>query len=580
MRYSGTACLLIVAATLFVYWQAGSHDFIVYDDPLYVTGNVKVKSGLNPDSVYWAFTTDHASNWHPLTWLSHMLDVRIFGPDPMWHHRMNVFFHLANTCLLYLLLSRMTASRWQSLFVAGLFALHPLHIESVAWVSERKDLLSTFFLFLTLLSYHGYVKRRTASRYILTLCAFAFGLLSKPMLVTLPFVLLLLDFWPLGRLDFRRTGLQAESNDVAGNRKAVFIRLILEKVPFFILSFASSLITVHAQRQAIAHSKAVPLVFRCVNALLAYVYYLGKMFWPINLAVIYPLPSTWTILQGAEAFLLLTAITALCIGMAYRHPPLLVGWLWYLGTLVPVIGLVQVGRQFIADRYTYIPLIGIFMMFAWGVPGLVRDLVRDKRAERIVLSSLGGFILLACSVVTWHQLGYWKDSVTLFQRATDVFPDNYIARNILGNALSDKDRIDEAIFHFSQVLKVWPDDEEALTGVGTVLAKQGKGEEALRYFNEVLRLNPKSPGVHFQVGLLLAERGKIDECIYHFNNVLQIVPEDVEAHHNLGVALVKKGKLEEAISHFTEALRLQPDLAQAAISLKAAYKLKYGSDGR
>jgi tetratricopeptide (TPR) repeat protein len=493
-----------------------------------------------------------------------MLDVQIFGMEPGWHHLMNVFLHLANTVLLFLLLARMSASRWQSLFVAALFALHPLHVESVAWISERKDLLSTLFFLLTLIGYSRYAKRQSRAGYLLTLCAFALGLMSKPMLVTLPFVLLLLDFWPLGRTGFSRSDLPA------------FKGLVVEKMPFFALSLASCVITVYAQSEAVATLKGVPFAFRCVNALMAYVYYLGKMIWPFQLAVIYPLPETWTIAQGVGAFLFLAAVTILSVLTASRHPYLLVGWLWYLGTLVPVIGLVQVGRQFIADRYTYIPLIGIFIMIAWGVP----NLVRGRRFGRIALSSAAGLALLCSSAGSWIQLGYWKDSITLFRHATDIFPGNYIARNILGNALSDAGRVEEAVSQFSRVLQVWPDDVEALTGIGIVLAKQGKNEEAARYFHEVLRIHPESPDGHFHIGLLLAERGEIEEGIRHFTRTLKVRPDDVEAHHNLGVALVKQGRLEEAIFQFKEALRIDPDLAQTATSLAAAYRLKKNAEGR
>ena len=562
MRYKTIACLLLVVVTFCVYWQVSGHGFIVFDDPAYVTGNAKIKGGLNVDSVVWAFTSDYACNWHPLTWLSHMADVQLFGLDPKWHHLMNVFVHLGNTVLLLILLGQMTGSYWQSFFVAALFALHPLHVESVAWVSERKDVLSAMFFLLTLLFYSRYVKHRNRLNYLMTLCAFALGLMSKPMLVTLPFVLLLMDYWPLGRAGFSRIDSRT------------WMRLIWEKIPFFALSVASSVVTIYAQSKAVANLKGVPFAFRCINALLGYVYYIGKTMWPYNLAVIYPLPATWTIAQGVGAFLLLAGITVLSISTAYRHPYLLVGWFWYLGTLVPVIGLMQVGRQFIADRYTYIPLIGVFIMIAWGVP----NLVRNRRYKGIALSSAAGLVLLACSVGSWIQLGYWKDSITLFRHATEAFPDNYIARNILGNAYSDAGRIDDAISQFSRVLEVWPEDVEALTGIGIVLAKQGKSEEAARYFTEVLRIYPESADAHFQIGLLLAERGKIDEGIYHFTRVLQVNPEDVEAHHNLGVALIKQGKLDEAISHFREALRIQPDLTQAAVSLKAAYRLKKDSN--
>ncbi|MEK6777076.1 MAG: tetratricopeptide repeat protein [bacterium] len=563
MNHKTWICLFLMIVTFAVYRQVSHHEFVSYDDRLYVTENPQVKAGLTRESILWAFTAMHAGNWHPLTWLSHMLDVEMFGLNSRWHHLINLLFHVAGTGLLFFLLSRMTGAVWPSLFVAALFALHPLHVESVAWAAERKDVLSAFFWMLTLISYHEYVKHPGRVRYLVTLCAFVLGLMSKPMLVTLPFVLFLLDYWPLGRLRPRR-----EPGPQAAGPNSLCWRLILEKIPFLALSFASGIITLYAQQEvrAVASLKNVPLIFRAVNVLWAYVVYLGRMIWPLHLAVIYPLPATLTVLQGLTAVLLLGAISFLVIRTARRHPYFLVGWLWSLVTLVPVIGLVQVGLQAVADRYTYIPLIGLFIMIAWGA-----WLIAGRgRSYSVAVTVLAFFILSAFGARTWIQLSYWQNSITLFSHAIDAVPDNYVAHQNLGTNLVEIGRLDEAVYHYSQVLRVWADDPDALIGMGNALARQGKLHEAVHYSARAVQVKPDSADAHFNLGFVFMEQGKVDQAIEHYSEGLRLDPGHADIQLEVGVALGRQGKLDESIKHFSEALRIKPDFPEGHYSLGAA----------
>jgi Flp pilus assembly protein TadD len=494
-----------------------------------------------------------------------MLDVQLFGLNPGPHHLVNVLFHAVNTVLLFLLLLRMTGAHWQSVFVAALFALHPLHVESVAWVAERKDVLSAFFWMVTLLLYAWYVERPGRWRYLLTLGAFGLGLMAKPMLVTLPFVLLLLDYWPLGRLQFGQAGPMMQQ----GPRPAVvkpLPRLLWEKVPFIALSAASSIVTLYAQTKAVASIRAVPITFRAVNALWAYVLYLVKMVWPLNLAVIYPLPPTLTIAQGLFAGAFVGGVSIAVIRSAKRHPYFLVGWLWYIVMLIPVIGLVQVGSQSMADRYTYLPLIGIFIMLAWGM----RIVAGNDRVRRAAVSAAAIALILACMVCTWFQLGYWKSSITLFSHAMESVADNYIAHDGLGFALAKSGKLDEAIYHYSEALRIWPENDSALIGMGNVMAKQGRWEEAVNFATKALQVKPGSAEAHFLLGFVLMNQGKNDEALYHYFAGLRSAPENEEIHHIVGVILGAQGKLDESIKHFNEALRIKPDYAEAHYGLGVA----------
>jgi Tfp pilus assembly protein PilF len=488
--------LALALATLAVFWQVRNYDFVGYDDPDYVSNNQYVKTGLTRNSITWAFTTSHASNWHPMTWLSHMLDCRLFGTEPGWHHLTNLLLHLANTLLLFGLLNRMTGALWRSAFVAAAFALHPLHVESVAWIAERKDVLSTFFWMLTMAAYLRYVNRPGVSRYLLTLVTFALGLMAKPMLVTLPFVLLLLDYWPLGRFQKgqptkdtrrpRRKTLRTPS------QWHVFYHLIREKIPFFALAALSSVVTFIVQQKfaAVATTRQFPLTGRIANAFISYLAYIRKMIWPSRLAMFYPYPHRTNLMgQAIVSALLLIFISIVIIWMARRRRYLLTGWLWYLGTLVPVIGLVQVGDQALADRYSYIPLTGLFIIIAWGLP----DLLAKWRFRKIALAVSAIAVLSALSIRTYIQQGYWRNTTTLCEHALKVTQGNYVAHYCLAADFLHRgqiDQIEQAVNHYHQTLQIKPNYFKALGGLAEAFARQGRTDQAVKYYNEALRLEP------------------------------------------------------------------------------------------
>lgn len=565
--------VLLVFVMIAVFWQSTGHDFINYDDPAYVTDNIHVRTGLTYPNFLWAFTAFHASNWHPITWLSHMLDSEIYGLNPKGHHMTNILFHIANTLLLLYLLYSTTRNYWQSLFVAALFAFHPLHVESVAWIAERKDLLSTFFGFVTLILYSRYARSPRPLIYLVTLLAFAVGLMAKPMLVTLPFVMLLWDFWPLRRLQIKKQrtedGLYAPNQNGPSSTPS---RLVLEKIPFFALMLASCTTTYLAQRKggAVADAQLVPLLFRIINALLSYVRYISNMFWPHNLAPMHPLPLTLTIEQGIIAGLILFGISYLVYRLAHLHPSIPTGWLWYLGTLVPVIGFVQVGRQSMADRYTYLPLIGLFIMISWGVPVLFKNF----RHRRVALSAGACMLLFALMILTRTQLDYWKNTATLFDHATKAGVNNQEAYRLLGDALVQQGRLPEAERSFLEALRIQPDYEDVHANLGGIYMKQGRIREALFHYQEVVRMAPRNDQANYNLGLALGMSGNLEESIRYFNAAVDLNPNFAEAHCNLGIALVRSGRLDEGIYHFNKALQVKPDFAEARRSLEAAMKLK------
>jgi len=537
--------VLLVIVIFAVFWQSTDHEFLTYDDNLYVTDNLHVKTGLTSRNMLWAFTTIEASNWHPVTWWSHMLDCQIHGLNPKGHHLTNVLLHIANTLLLLYLLFSATRKYWHSIFVATLFAVHPLHVESVAWIAERKDMLSTFFMFGTLILYTRYTQNSRLLLYVLTLLLDVLGLMSKPMLVTLPFVMLLWDFWPLGRLRF---GTLEKGNMIYsvlnGASISTPMRLILEKVPFFFFSLLSSVVTYYAQAQggSVAGIHAVPLTFRAVNALVSYTKYIANMFWPHDLAVIYPLPPTLTLVQAGISGLILIGITLVVCRRVRKSPFLLMGWLWYLGTLVPVIGFVQVGRQAMADRYTYTPLIGLFIMLSWGFPALTHK----WPYRRSVITAVALLALAGSTICTWKQLSLWKNDVTLFGNAVQVFEDNYIAYMNLGAALF----------------------------------QTGDTEAAIKQYQKALPLKSESDRLNYNLGLAFGVQGNLNESITYLTKAVTINPKFADAHYNLGVALAKQGRLDEAIRHFIEALQVDPGLVEARKALEAAMRLKSGQSSR
>lgn len=544
-------CLGLLITTIVVYWQVRNFDFICYDDKAYVTENSNVLAGLSLESIKWAFTATHAANWHPLTWLSHMLDVELYGIDPGAHHLTNLIFHVLNTLLVFLVFNRMTGAVWKSAFVGVLFALHPLHVESVVLIAQRKDVLSTFFWMLTLLCYGWYVKKPAIGRYVWLLISFVLGLSAKPMLVTLPFVLLLLDYWPYDR--FRRKS--SSDNTVLYHPHSVKF-LLLEKLPLFLVTLAASVVTFLVQQKgaAVGSLGEFPLEIRLSNAFISYSKYIVKMFWPGHLAVHYPHPGTLSLWPAGMAFLLIVCVSTLVIKFAPRLPFLATGWLWYLGTLVPVIGLVQVGSQAMADRYTYVPLIGLYIMVAWGGAEILGRL-RYKRMVSIIISMV---IVIALAVTTSFQFRHWQNSIALFEHALDVTANNITAHNNLGVALYEQGRTSEAIGHYLEVLRLDPNHVEAHNNLGNAFASLGQDAAAIKHFDAALRLDPHYARAHNNLGTLMARQGRWPEAFRHFREALRLDPDYVDAHFNIGHALSIQGRRDNAVYHFSEAVRINP----------------------
>jgi protein O-mannosyl-transferase len=573
--------VVLVLLSLAIYWPATRCDFVNYDDNIYLTDNTHVSNGLSLENARWAFGTDYAANWHPVTWLSHMLDCRMFGFNPWGHHLTNVLLHALNAGLVFALLQQMTGAPWRSLLVAALFALHPLRVESVAWVSERKDVLSGFFGLLALMAYAAYAQKSVVSSrwsvissqssrhrllitdhrslfYFLSLCFFALGLMSKPMLVTWPLVMLLLDYWPLGRLDL--STLQA--------LRSTLLRLVGEKIPFFVLAALGSVLTFMAQKHggAMTGTESLPLGARLGTVPISYSLYLWKLCWPTDLAVLYPHPGQWPLGQVLLAGGLILGISLLLFVQRRRAPYLLMGWLWFLGTLVPVIGLVQVGAQATADRYTYLPSLGVLVLAVWGAC----ELTRRRRSQVLALSAAGGGAILLCLALTRQQVGYWKDGEALFRHALEVTENNVIAHNGLGVALEKKGQVDEAISQYQEALRLKPDHADYHYNLGGALDKKGQIDEAINQYQQAIRLKPDHALAHYNLGLALVKKGRLDEAISQYQQALRLKPDFAEAHNNLGVALDKQGQINEAISQYQEAIRLKSDYADPHSNLGAA----------
>jgi tetratricopeptide (TPR) repeat protein len=526
----------LVVLTVFAFEKVRKCDF-VYDDRAYVLENEYVKAGLKRDSIIWVFTHSHVGNWHPLTGITHMLDCQLFGLNPAGHHLTSLLFHTANVLLLFWVLRSMTDAVWPSAFTAALFAVHPLHVESVAWVSERKDVLSGFFWILTMAAYTRYTRDCNIGRYLLVALTFCLSLMSKPMAVTLPFVLILLDYWPLKRPP--KTSQKSEmASGKAGQNEPRFTDMlaskrIVEKIPLFFLAAAVSAITCLVQKKAGAFFglKSLPVGSRIANALVSYVKYIGKMVWPTKLAVLYPHPLTnLPTLQIMLSLLVLTVATAAVIFLAARHCYLLTGWFWYLGTLVPVIGLVQVGSQAMADRYMYLPSIGINIIIAWGLA----DLSTSWRNRRVILAASGAVIIVALIICTRLQVRYWRDRISLYAHTVAVTKDNYLMHNSYGSALYDAGRYEEAVAQYKEAIRIEPGYFESHINLGKTILAQKKFQHAADYFRYLITLKPD----HLEANeilsrILLVDMHDTQSAIKQYYRILEIKPDHIEAFNNL-----------------------------------------------
>ncbi len=600
-RWSALAALILLAAA--AYGPVLGNGFIGWDDEAYIYGNPRVRTGLAPGNIAWAFTSFYVSNWHPLTWLSHMLDVQLFGTAPGLHHGVSLLFHLAGTLLLVVVLSAMTGAFGRALAVAALFALHPLHVESVAWAAERKDVLSAAFGLGAVWAYLSWVRRPGRGRYVLVAAAQAAALMSKPMMVTLPAAFLLLDFWPLGRMG---TGTA-----VGGAWGSPPLRrasgLVLEKWPLWLMSAASAVVTFQAQLRggAVATLEHLGIAARLANAVTAPAAYLVRTFYPARLAVIYPLGGSPGARHLLAAALLLAAVSVAAVLLARRRPYVLMGWLWFLSGLAPVLGIVQVGNQAMADRYTYWPLTGIFLIAVWAAADL-----SPGRAPAVPPAAAVA-VVAVLALLTRTQAGYWRSGATVFAHAAAAVPGNWVAHGHLGVALASEGKTGEAIAQFRQALKYKPDDAETLNNLGVALAgagrpreaiefylralsrkpdyanahynlgvslmREGRIEEAAAAYREALRLDPGDASAHINLGNILFERGDADGAADHYRGALRIDPYNAQAHNNLGIILAGRGMAGEAAGHFREALRAKPDYDQARDNLRRALE---GTAGR
>ena len=561
-------CLGLFVLVVWVFWPSVSNGFVNLDDPLYVYENVHVQKGLSWESLRWAFTTLEEGFWLPLTWLSYLLDSQLFGPRAAGFHLTNLLFHAASTLLLFVALRRMTGATWRSAAVAGLFALHPLHVESVAWISDRKDVLSGLFWMLSLLMYARYAQTRPCveSRgssaqppgsaanprdftlsYLLALLFFICGLMSKGTVLSLPLVLLLLDWWPLGRFQF----------SCLASRPSTLLRLIGEKLPFLAAGLISGLISVQGQKAfgALPGTAMVPIGDRIANAAISNAHYLSQTLWPANLAAFYPYPKAFPAWPVAGAASLGVIVSALVLWGARKRPYLAVGWFWYAVTLLPAIGLIQVGGQSRADRYTYVPLIGLFLLLVWGVC----DLTTRWRHQAAWLSFAGVIVASLCLGLDRRQLSYWKDSESLLRHAIAVTEDNAMVQNNLGVALTKQGKVDEAVGCLQEAVRIAPGFAEAHNNLGTALAMQGRLDEAIGELQEALSLRPNYPQAHNDLGAALGRKGRLEEAIGHLEEAIKLAPDFVDARCNLGDALAAKGRFEEAITQYQRAVELRPD---------------------
>jgi tetratricopeptide (TPR) repeat protein len=549
--------LALTLLTLAVFWQVRNHEFVNYDDNDYITDNYMVKRGLTWGGVWWAFSRSHANNWHPLTWLSHMLDWQLFGWNAGGHHLMQVALHLANTVLLFFLLQRMTGGVWRCAFVAALFAVHPLHVQSVAWASERKDTLSTLFWLLTMWTYWSYAHRPDFRRYALVLGLFALGLMAKPMLVTVPLVLLLTDYWPLYRI---REGKKKD-------HRLPLSKLVWEKTPMFAITVISSVVTFLAQlKETVVSTEKLPLYERTANAITAYSHYIIQLFWPGKLAMLYPISlhiPLWKVI-GSLTFLIV--VTTLVLKYGPKHRYLTFGWFWYLITLVPVIGFVQVGSQAVADRYTYVPYIGLFVIIAYGVGELVEKL----NIHRVFLWPAAAGALTACALYAYENVGYWKNSEILLRHTLEVTPDNCLVHNNYAITMDQKGNMQEAIKHYEEALRIKYDFPEVHNNLGAAYDKIGKHDEALPKYLKALELKPEYPDALFNTAASYRLRGKIDDAITYYKRALDLKPDYLGANFDLAGIYFSRNQFSDAIRHYEAALDVNPHSAEARNNLACA----------
>jgi Tfp pilus assembly protein PilF len=544
-------CLGLALIVILPFYQTSQFKFVHYDDAIYILGNKNIQAGFNWSSVSWAFTTLFGCNWHPLTWLSFMLDYKMYGTNAGGYHLTNVLIHLVNTLLLFLIFGRMTGGLWKSGFVAALFAVHPLHVESVAWVMERKDVLSAMFWLLTMAAYAYYADKPSLKRYGWVFIAFGLGLMSKPMLVTLPAVLFLLDYWPLRRFE--------EGAFVAGRR------LILEKIPLIAMSAVVSVITIYAQdlSGALKSLGDIDLSDRMVNAVVSYGGYVAKMLQPVNLAVFYPYPTSFPLSLLLPSVALLVALCLLSFKYIRTAPYLAIGWLWYLITLLPVCGLIQVSEQAMADRYTYIPLIGLFIIIAWGIP----DLLKGNTFYRYFIPVVAGTTILLMVILTFQQVGVWRDSRVLFEHAIAVTEGNFLAHNNLGIYLLGRKRFAEAESHFEKVVQIKPGNEKYLNNLGLALFRQDRYDEAMKYYLRAIAINPLFAGSYYHAADVCLQSGREDEALEYYKKALQLSPGNAGAENNVAEILIGQEKLDEAIIYLRAAIKHHPDYAVARNTL-------------
>src|SRR5437667_7084143 len=572
--------IFLLVIVWFAFGPALTHGFIDYDDHRYVDQNPTVTNGLTLDGIRWAFTHVHASNWHPLTTISHMLDCQLYGLQPWGHHLTNILLHAAAAILLFLALRQLTGSFWPSLLVAAVFAVHPLRVESVAWVSERKDVLSGVFFMLTLWAYARYARGNVRSSfwYMTVTVLFALGLMCKPTLVTLPFVLLLLDYWPLGRVRPSSSSRRGETAS-ARPRRNTWSWLVIEKVPLFVLSAASCVATLLAQKQALDLSIKAPLEERLGNALISYVAYVGQMIWPAHLAVLYPYPEgNLEIPQVILALLLLLMISVAFFLWRKKYPFLLIGWLWYLGMLIPMIGIIQVGSQVRADRYTYLPQIGLYLLVAWGGMELFQRWHRSREG----LAAAAVLVIMALTTRSYLQTSCWRDTETLWRHAIASTSNNYIAHTNLAQNLTHSGRFTEAIAECQEALKIKPDFAAAHNNLGVALLRNkqsgdgalghdGAVDEAIEHYRKALQINPDFTQAHKNLGIAFLRKEQMEEAIAQFQKTLELEPNDAQAEFSLGSAFLQRREVDEAIAHYQKAVEIRPDYAEARNYLGNAF---------